>query len=134
MRWVLVALLSSLFALLPQGGSRVTICIAGDAPAGAPEPARHSCCSSNACHGAAPAAPRGVTIDGRDDCDCCIEIDASAASPPANGVSFGELGSLGVVAPWPSHSIELPRHDARILASPHRACAARPPPRFALRI
>lgn len=136
-RRALVLLLTSLFALLPQGRARVTICIADQEarPAATrPAAAEHACCASTACAEPRESVPAGASIDDRAPCDCCLEFDASTARDPATSPHKLDPGGVDATLPRASLATIAPRHDRPFVLGHERARTERPPPRFALRI
>lgn len=134
-RRVLVLVLTSLFALLPQGHARVTICIANpDVGAALPAAPEHACCAAGGCEEPRDPTPGAATIEGLSRCDCCLEFDAATARDPAT--TPHQLDRGGVVATLPRLELVTfaPRRDHALAFSHERARTERPPPRFALRI
>lgn len=136
-RRALVLLLTSLFALLPQGRARVTICIADQevrSDATRPASVQHACCASTACEEPREAVPDGASIDDRTPCDCCLEFDAANAHDPATTPHKLDPGGVDASLPRASFATLAPRHDRPFVLGHERARTERPPPRFALRI
>ncbi|MBK6940502.1 MAG: hypothetical protein IPH13_09925 [Planctomycetes bacterium] len=136
-RRVLVLLLTSLFALLPQGRARVTICIADpDDRVGATQTVvlEHSCCAAGACEQLPGPEPDEATIDDHAPCDCCLEFEAGTARDPASTPHELDPGGADAMPPRAPITMSAPRHDRPFVPRPERARAGRPPPRFALRI